>query len=54
MINICKIDCESWIKLVGSQKFGDTWKYIVYQPQKGKSTWMNYKNEELKELNIKL
>ena len=49
-----KIDCESWIKLVGSQKFGDTWKYIVYQPQKGKSTWMNYKNEELKELNIKL
>ena len=49
-----KIDCESWIKLVGSQKFGDTWKYIVYQPQKGKSTWMNYKNEVLKELNIKL
>ena len=49
-----KIDCASWIKLVGSQKFGDTWKYIVYQPQKGKSTWMNYKNEELKELNIKL
>ena len=49
-----KIDCESWIKLVGSQKFGDTWKYIVYKPQKGKSTWMNYKNEELKELNIKL
>lgn len=49
-----KIDCESWLKLVGSQKFGDTWKYIVYQPQKGKSTWMNYKNEELKELNIKL
>ena len=49
-----KIDCESWIKLVGSQRFGDTWKYIVYQPQKGKSTWMNYKNEKLKELNIKL
>ena len=49
-----KIDCESWIKLVGSQKFGDTWKYIVYQPQKGKSNWMNYKNEVLKELNIKL
>ena len=49
-----KIDCEKWIEIVRGQQFGDSWKYIVYQPQKGKSTWMNFKNEELKELNIKL
>ncbi len=49
-----KIDLEKWIELVRGQQFGDNWKYIVYQPQKGKSTWMNYKNEELKELNVKL
>jgi hypothetical protein len=49
-----KIDLEKWINLIRDQQFGDNWKYIVYQPQKGKSTWMNYKNEELKELNVKL
>ena len=49
-----KIDYEKWIELVRGQQFGDNWKYIVYQPLKGKSTWMNFKNEELKELNIKL
>lgn len=49
-----KIDLEKWMELVRGQQFGDNWKYIVYQPQKGKSTWMNYKNEELKELNVKL
>lgn len=49
-----KIDLEKWINLIRDQQFGDNWKYIVYQPQKGKSIWMNYKNEELKELNVKL
>jgi hypothetical protein len=49
-----KIDCEKWISVLKGQQFGDKWKYIVYQPKKGKSTWMNYKNEELTELNIKL
>jgi len=49
-----KLDCEKWISLLKSQQFGEEWKYIVYQPKKGKSMWMNYKNEELKELNIKL
>jgi hypothetical protein len=49
-----KLDCEKWISLLKSQQFGEEWKYIVYQPKKGKSVWMNYKNEELKELTLKL
>lgn len=49
-----KIDCEKWISILKSQQFGENWKYIVYQPRKGKSTWMNFKNEELTELKPKL
>ncbi len=49
-----KIDYNKWISILKSQQFGESWKYILFQPKKGKSSWMNYKNEIITELNIKL
>jgi len=34
--------------------FGENWKYIVFQPKKGKAVWMNYKNEVFTEINKQL
>jgi hypothetical protein len=49
-----KKDCNSWLSLLKNQQFGEKWKYILYQPKKGKTSWMNFENEELKEINVKI
>ena len=45
-----KIDNEKWLKLLKDQGFGESWKYIVSQPNKGKANWLNYKNEIFTEI----
>ena len=49
-----KIDYLKWVSLLKNQLFGENWKYIVFQPKKGKAVWMNYKNEVFTEINKQL
>ena len=49
-----KIDYLNWVSLLKTQLFGENWKYIVFQPKKGKAVWMNYKNEVFTEINKQL
>lgn len=46
-----KIDYLNWVSVLKTQLFGENWKYIVFQPKKGKAVWMNYKNEVFTEIN---
>ncbi len=49
-----KLDYLKWVSLLKNQHFGENWKYIVFQPKKGKAVWMNYKNEVFTEINNQL
>ena len=49
-----KIDYLKWVSVLKNQLFGENWKYIVFQPKKGKAVWMNYKNEVFTEINKQL
>ena len=49
-----KIDYLNWISVLKTQLFGENWKFIVFQPKKGKAVWMNYKNEVFTEINKQL
>ena len=49
-----KIDYLKWVSVLKTQLFGENWKYIVFQPKKGKAVWMNYKNEVFTEINKQL
>ena len=49
-----KIDYLKWVSLLKNQLFGENWKYVVFQPKKGKAVWMNYKNEVFTEINKQL
>ncbi len=49
-----KIDYLNWVSVLKNQLFGENWKFIVFQPKKGKAVWMNYKNEVFTEINKQL
>lgn len=49
-----KINQEKWIKMLIDQKLGETWKFVVSQPKKGKASWMQLNAEVLSEIKTQI